>query len=234
MSVIGINGYLYKQEVSSVTGKENVLAALNHRPGDRIPLDFGGTAVTGMHVSCVAALRDYYGLEKRPVKVHEPYQMLGLLDDDLQEALGVDVEGVFPRNTMFGFANERWKTWKTYDGLEVLVSENFNTTVDHTGDTLIYPEGNTGAPPSGRMPRDGYFFDTIIRQEPIDEENLDPQDNLVEFGPVSDEDLAHFAEQTKSAARSPKAVIATFGGRSRSERVSKTVYIRSFFRSPAA
>jgi len=29
-----------------------------------------------MHVSCVAALRDYFGLEKRLVKAYDPYQML--------------------------------------------------------------------------------------------------------------------------------------------------------------
>ena len=58
-------------------------AALRHERPDRIPIDLGSTAVTGIHVSCVAALRDYYGLPKIPVKVHEPYQMLGWMDDDL-------------------------------------------------------------------------------------------------------------------------------------------------------
>ena len=51
---------------------------LNHHQPDRIPIDFGGTTVTGVHASCVAALRDYYGLEKRPVRIHEPAQMLAL------------------------------------------------------------------------------------------------------------------------------------------------------------
>ena len=55
-----------------MTGKQRVLASLDHRQPDRVPIDFGGTAVTGIHVTCVAALRDYYGLEKRPVKIHEP------------------------------------------------------------------------------------------------------------------------------------------------------------------
>jgi hypothetical protein len=55
-----------------MNSRERVLAALDHREPDRIPLDFGSTATTGVHVSCVAALRDHYGLEKRPVKVHEP------------------------------------------------------------------------------------------------------------------------------------------------------------------
>ena len=58
--------------------RQRVLDAINHRVPDQVPMDFGGSAVTGMHVSCVAKLRDHYGLGKRLVKVHEPYQMLGL------------------------------------------------------------------------------------------------------------------------------------------------------------
>ncbi|MCL5744118.1 MAG: methyltransferase, partial [Acidobacteria bacterium] len=92
-----------------MTSRERILAALNHQQPDRVPMDFGGTAVTGVHVSCVAALRDYFGLEKRLVKAHEPYQMLGWIDDDLKEAVGIDVNGAFGRETMFGFPNEDWK-----------------------------------------------------------------------------------------------------------------------------
>lgn len=195
-----------------MNSRERVLAALNHEEPDRIPVDFGGTATSGMHVSCVAALRELHGLEKRLVKVHEPYQMLGWIDDDLKEALGIDVDAVCPRNTMFGFPNVNWKPWRTPDGLEVLVSEHFRTTVDSSGDVYIYPEGDTGAPPSGRMPKGGCFFDTVIRQEPIIEEELDPEDNLEEFAPVAEEDLAHFAAEVRRAKASKRAVAATFGG----------------------
>jgi len=38
--------------------RERVVASLNHQAPDRVPIDFGGTSVTGIHVSCVAALRD--------------------------------------------------------------------------------------------------------------------------------------------------------------------------------
>ncbi len=195
-----------------MTSRERVLAALNHRQPDAVPVDFGGTAVTGIHASCVAALRDYYGLAKCPVRVHEPYQMLAWIDEDLKQAMGIDVEGVVPRKTMFGFPNEGWKPWRLYDGTEVLVAGAFNTTVDAKGDTLIYPEGDLSAPPSGRMPRGGVFFDSIIRQPPIDESRLDPADNLEEFTPMSAEDVQHFAASARCAAATGRAVIANFGG----------------------
>lgn len=195
-----------------MTSKEKVLAALSHRETGRIPIDFGSTAVTGIHVSCVAALRDYYGLEKKPVKVHEPYQMLGWIDEDLKETMGIDVEGIYPRCTMFGFPNEDWKPWRTPSGLDVMVSKQFNTVEDENGDIVIYPQGDFYAPPSGKMPKDGFFFDTIIRQEPIDEDRLDPEDNLEEFGPISGEDLRHIAHEMERVKSSERAIVATFGG----------------------
>ena len=195
-----------------MTPKQRVRATLEHKTPDRVPIDIGGSSVTGIHVSCVAALRNYYGLEQRPVKVHEPYQMLGLVDEDLQQAIGVDVQGVPRRKTLFGFPNENWKPWRMPDGLDVLVSEHFNTTVADNGDILIYPQGDTSAPPSGRMPHDGYFFDTIVRQVPFDEDNLDPEDNMEEFKPLDDKTLDEIQADVEQAASTGRAVLAAFGG----------------------
>jgi len=196
----------------TMTSRERLAAALNHRQPDRIPVDFNGTAVTGMHVKCVIGLREHYGLAKRLVKVHEPYQMLGWIDDDLQAVLGIDVEGVYGPDTMFGFRNENWTPWRMDDGTEVLVSGNFRTTKAGNGDTLIYPGGDRSAPPSGRLPKNGFFFDTIIRQEPIDEAKLDPEDNLEEFGPITAAALDHFEAESRRAGATGRGIIGSFGG----------------------
>jgi hypothetical protein len=196
---------------TNVSSRERLRAALEHRDPDRIPLDFGGTAVTGIHVSCVAALRDYYGLPPGPVKVYEPYQMLGLVEDDLRAAMGLDVTGVFSRKTMFGFPAADWKEWN-FRGLEVLVPGDFRICTEPNGDILIYPEGDETAAPSGRMPMGSAFFDTIVRQPEIDEEKLDPADNLEEFGPISEEDLDHLDRSVRAAGGSGYGVAATFGG----------------------
>ena len=195
-----------------MNSRERVLTALSHRAPDRVPIDFGSTAVTGMHVSCVAALRDYYGLDKQRVKAHEPYQMLGLIEEDLKQALGLDVDGVSAPKTMFGFPNRDWKPWRMPDGLEILVSAEFRVTTDNNGDTLIYPEGDLSAPPSGRMPKDGYFFDTIIRQQPIEDEKLVPEDNFEEFSTMPEQDLQDLAAAVRTAAASGRAVMVNTGG----------------------
>ncbi|MBM2846869.1 MAG: Methyltransferase [Bacteroidetes bacterium] len=196
-----------------MTSKERVLAALRHQQPDAVPVDFGSTAVTGIHVQIIAALRDHYGLEKKLVKAHEPYQMLGTIDEDLKKVLGIDLEGVVPPETMFGFRNENWRPWRLDSGLEVLVPENFKITKEPNGDTLIYPKGDLSAPASGRMPKNGFFFDSIIRQPPIVEEELDPWDNQEEFTPISDADLDYFEAEVKAKAKTGRAVMATFGGK---------------------
>lgn len=190
--------------------REVLKNSLAHRSG-RVPLDIGGTAVTGMHISCVAELREHYGLEKRPVKVGDPYQMLGDLDADLLDALGVDTVGIMPRNTMFGFPNENWKEWKTPWGQEVLVGGNFNVKTEG-GYVYIFPEGDMSVEPSGRMPEGGVFFDTIVRQPPIDEAKLDPADNLEEFGPICDEELNHLKSEIEKASATGRGVVASFSG----------------------
>lgn len=195
-----------------MTSRERVRATLAHETPDAVPIDFDATAVSGLHVSCVAALREHYGLERWPVQIHEPYQMLGRLDEDLKQAIGVDVEGVGLRTTMFGFRNEGWKPWRMPDGLEVLVPGAFNTTTDSNGDILLYPQGDLSAPPSGRMPKGGHFFDAIIRQEPIDEERLNPEDNLEEFTLIDDATLDQIADDVAAAVATGRAVVADFGG----------------------
>ena len=71
-----------------MTPKEITLASLNHKNPGKIPVDCGTTGVTGIHVKAVAALRKHWGLEEKPVKVIEPYQMLGEVEDDLAELMG--------------------------------------------------------------------------------------------------------------------------------------------------
>src|SRR5450759_3658453 len=124
----------------AMTSRERVRAALAHRPPDRVPNDLGATFVSGIHVSCVAALRRHYGLSAGPVKVVDPGQMLGDLDEDLKRIIGIDTEAIRGRITRFGFAAEDWKPWRMYDGLEILVPGGFNVTVDENGDTLMYPQ----------------------------------------------------------------------------------------------
>ena len=198
-----------------MNARQRVTTALDHREPDRVPLDLGGSSVTGMHVWVVYRLRQALGLDPpgTPVKVIRPYLMLGEVAPDLAGALGIDVVRLATTGTMFGYRAEGWKEWTTFDGTPVLVPQAFNTDPEPNGDLLQYPEGDKSLPPSGRMPAGGWYFDAIIRQEPIDDDRLDVADNLEEFGPISEADLAYL--QRKAARlydETDRAILGKFPG----------------------
>jgi len=166
----------------------------------------------GKVVLVVEKLRQYYGLERKPVKVTDPYQMLGEVDEELIDLLGIDVIGAGGKNNMFGFPNENWKEFQTPWGQVVLVGGRFNYTTDADGSILLHPQGYTFAPPSARMPLDSYFFDTIMRQEPIEEDQLNPQDNLEEFDFVGEEETAYWKRQVANQQDTDRAVFGNPGG----------------------
>lgn len=206
-----------REALSTMNSRERVVLAINRREPDRIPLDLGGSYVTGMHSSTVYALRQALKLDPpgTPVKVVEPFQMLGEIAPDLVDALGVDVLGLSGETTMFGYKKECWKKWTLFDGTPVLVPGGFNTQPENDGSILMYPQGEVSAPPTAKMPRDGFYFDALDRQKPIDWDKLNVEDNLEEYGPISNEELEYLRREAKRLYReTDKAILASFGGTS--------------------
>jgi len=202
----------------SMTGRQRVLKAMSFEPVDRVPVDLGGTACSGAHVSVIANLRRAMGLDRfggltagapgSRVKVVEPYQMLGEVAADLREALGIDVVNLPGPTNFFGFENADWKPWRTFDGTDVLVAGKFNTSPEPNEDILMYPQGERSAPASAKMPKGGFYFDSIIRQRPIDEATLNPADNLEDFALVSERDLRYYEKTARELYEGTELAIA--------------------------
>jgi hypothetical protein len=72
-----------------MNSRERIASAIDHQEPDRVPLDLGGCATTGIHVSSVYLLRRWLELDPpgTPGKVVEPYQLLGEVKPDLIEAV---------------------------------------------------------------------------------------------------------------------------------------------------
>jgi hypothetical protein len=176
-----------------MTSRERLAATLNHQSTDRLCVDFGAGFQTGMGAGAVHRLRQaILGPSDFRVKVIEPYQMLGEIDEELRQALGLDVGGVHGSGTMFGFKCEDWKPFTMFDGTPVLVPGKFNVTPADDGGWMIYPEGDTSVSPSAWMPKGAYFFDATNRQAPLDESRLNPEDNCEEMKVIGDADVRHF------------------------------------------
>ena len=193
--------------------RQLILDAVNHREPARLPVDFGATTCSGLHCSVVAALREHYGLEKRLVMVHEPGQMLGYVEEDLREAMGVSAVSAMPTSTSTGApVDGRWKEWRANWGQTVLIPEGMALARTDDGGWVAFPQGDSSASPCAKMPESGYFFDAIIRQGDFDEENPDPADNTEEFVMLGDEAIRQAARCAGEARASGAAVVAKLPG----------------------
>lgn len=195
-----------------MTSKERIQAALNHQSPDRLPVDFGSTSVTGMHCKIVEALREYYGLEKHPVRIVEPFQMLGEIETDLQEVIGIDCLPIWGPRNMFDIDETRLHLQRTPWGQEVMIASDIDLTTDNEGDVYIYAKGDRDYPPSAKMPANCYFVDATVRQEFVDDDTLNVEDNLEEYKSLSEDDLQYYLHKVDLATATGKAVVAAFGG----------------------
>jgi len=189
----------------SSSSREKLQKTLNHEEPEEVVVDLGSSLVSGIAAGALSRLRETLGLEKRKVKVYEPFQVLGKVEEDVRKALGIDVVGLASPYTFFGYKNENWKPWELQDGTEVLVGEGFETKVGQDGAVYIYPQGDRSVPPSGKMPEGGYYFDNIVRgEDDTAAGELNPREDFKDdFQVLSEEELKeieksadHYYEET--------------------------------------
>lgn len=82
-----------------MNARQRLLTSLAHQEPDRIPLDIGATQVTGIHRQAYGGFRRILGLPDVEPTICDHIQGLALPDEDLITHLGVDVRGLFPRDS---------------------------------------------------------------------------------------------------------------------------------------
>lgn len=165
------------------TGRDRLLAALDHREPDRIPLDLGSTQVTGIHAIAYLRLREVLGLPPVEPEICDRIQGLALPDPDVIERLGVDVRGLFPLNS------HNWQV------TEIEITDKI------TGDPYWSYHDEWGI--THRKPRpDGLYYS--LSEAPLERSDLTPEDIARHPWPRLDdphriEGLRALAESRRSA-----------------------------------
>lgn len=142
-----------------MNSRERVMAAIGHGKPDRVPVDMGGTIMSGVMALALDQLRKGLKLPARPVKLYEPYQMLGEVEMDVVEALGIDVLPVEPEALFYGLPRKDWKPWKTWDGTTLLAPGLFRPETDEAGGLVLRFGGDPAREIVAHMPKNGYYFD---------------------------------------------------------------------------
>ncbi|MBI5770653.1 MAG: methyltransferase [Verrucomicrobia bacterium] len=197
-----------------MTSRERVLAAVNHEPVDRVPIDLGGTRQSGISVFAYARLTEHLvagdvrgagcaRIAARP-RVFDLYQMLAEVAPEVAERFGNDCVLVNRRAVAFGLNNENWKPWTLHDGTEVEVPGDFAPEPLPGGGYVL----RRGAEAIAEMPARGFYFDRLEKYPGA----LHPDLDAWEAPRVSAADLAHYrTEAERLCGTTDKAVVIALG-----------------------
>ena len=96
-----------------MNSRDRVLAALNHKDTDRVPIDLSGHHSSGISAIAYERLRDYLGLEHRPIRVYDIQQQLAIVDSDVIDLFDIDT---IELGRAFALDDDNWADWTLPNG----------------------------------------------------------------------------------------------------------------------
>ena len=116
--------------------RERVLAALNHEPVDRVPVDFGGHRSSGIMAIAYARLKKYLGVSSGDIYVYDVPQQLAIVEPEILDIFGVDT---IELGRAFLTDDADWKEWVLPDGTPCKIPEYINME-ERSGDWYLLAE----------------------------------------------------------------------------------------------
>ena len=133
--------------METMNSRQRVIATLNRRPVDRVPIDLGSHPSTGISAFAYWNLREALGLPTDGTWIFDMVQMLAMVDEDIRQRFHVDVVTVEP-------AWPRVAGWNPRGPYEFTIPAAANPRKDGEGYWIVEDERGTM-----RMPPGGFFFD---------------------------------------------------------------------------
>lgn len=188
-----------------LTSRERVQKALNHEEADRLPIDLGGMASTGIMAIAYARLKKHLGIAGDETRVFDVGQQLAEVEPEVLARFGVDVISL---GNSLGSVPEFWKPWKLPNGVACKIPAEVDLRPDDEhGGWVIWENGL----PMHRMPPGSYYFTQAIH--PLAEFST-PEELLSVPRPVlSDEELKFLELRAKTLFENTEfSIMANFGG----------------------
>jgi len=171
-----------------MTSRERVWKAINFEAPDRVPIDLGGTKVSGIHVDAYLELGRHLGLDVELPKVYDQFQMLARVEEPVRRRLHSDVVQVENLVETWGLANRDWKVFKTGRRNDGLMPGGFSPVKDERGFLVLR---NTQGEALAHMSPGGLYFDRITSTAMSENIVLrDPEKWRKSLPLYSDEELA--------------------------------------------
>ena len=188
-----------------MNSRERILAAINHQPVDRVPIDFGGTRQSGISAWAYPRVRRVLGLASNQMpRIFDTYQMLAEIESDVAQRFGADCVALNRPAVAFGIRNEGWKVFDFHDGLRAEVPGGFDPEPDGEGGLVLKRNGE----PIAAMPAGGFYFDRLEKYPGA----IHPKLSEWRAPRLDNATLEHFHEQAEALFfNTDKAIIAAFG-----------------------
>ena len=141
-----------------MNSRETVLAALNHRETDKIPIDFGGTSTSSIHVISYLNLLKYLNMAHLEVKMFDPMMQLAMVNDEVKDYFKVDTEKLYRPTPKFGIAiYNGWKKYQESNGISYLVPADYSPL-----DAGDYFEIRNNGILIAKRPKNALYFDNYF------------------------------------------------------------------------
>ena len=152
-----------------MTSQERVLASINHKTPDKVPVDLGSNPSSGISAIAYNNFKNKLGL-KHLTKVYDVVQQLAEPDDSIIDYLGIDVLDI---GRIFNRDKEKWYELKLSDESLAMYPTWFKPVQESDASWNAFDEeGDLIA----RMPNDANFFDQtyfpLINGYPSNYKNL--------------------------------------------------------------
>ena len=136
-----------------MTSRERILAAIDHRQPDRVPVDLGSTPSSGISAIAYGNLKTHLALTHGAVRVYDVVQQLAQPEDEVLDRFRVDVVDV---GRAFNTEEPAWRPTVLADGQTALCPAWFHPERQPDGAFVArMPDGLEIA----RMPAGATFFD---------------------------------------------------------------------------
>ncbi len=135
-----------------MTRRERVLAALDHKVPDRVPVDLGAMRSTGITAAAYGRLKDHLGLREGFVPVYDVVQQLAQPEQAVLDYWDADVVDL---GRAFLTEPSEWKDFVLPDGRPAKIPGYINFVSDGSGGYLALAADGT---PIGAMPAGAYYL----------------------------------------------------------------------------
>jgi uroporphyrinogen decarboxylase len=133
--------------MSSLTSRQRVWKALNHEETDKVPVDFGGSRVSGIAAIAYKNLLEHLEIEEE-IQLYDIKQQLANPSLEMIDRLGGDVvqlNRLGPTTAMPFLRLDKWKKGKMTDGTDCLVPEDYDIVFQDDGIIEVIHEGEVFA-----------------------------------------------------------------------------------------